>query len=759
MRRFGLILLVLLVVLGGVLGLALLNVNRYLNENRDWIEERTESATGRRISFGEIGLSLWGGFGARVSDLQVADDPAFSDEPFLRAGVARVKVAILPALFGRVEVQEIVLEDPTVRVIRDLSGMNFETLGAPGPAEPAASGPPSSEGDENESAPLGIALLIGLVTIRDGEVVYVDRTVSPATSTALQHLDVSAIGVGSDDPVEVSFAAAVLGADEPNVRIDGQVGPLTSATAKNVGAVSLDLAVRIGPVVLDEMRGLPGAGEAMPPELSAPDPLTLVARIQGSPSRLGFEVDLDATAARLGYGDAFHKGAGVPLTLAVSGTQSSEQIDLTKLELVLAKLELGGSGTVKLGPDAKIDVRIDADGAPLAGWNEILPALKGYDLAGTVSVHLSVAGKVDGTTPPAVTGTVALAEVSGQQEGSTDEIEGLSTKLEFTGKATRFKGDVRIDRGSLGNVPFDTFGAELAMADDVASLQKIEMNLLGGSYEGKGKYDLRDAEAPRFDFSQELRGVDVSRMLASQSPSAGGRMTGRLSGKLQVAGSGSGAEAVHKTLRGDGSVVVTDGVLVGVNLAELVLESLTGISGLTGLLSDDLRTKYADLFSADDTTFERMSASVLIEDGRARTDDAIVAARDYTLRGEGSVAFDGELDFTTTLVASEELTGDVIRSVREARYITNDEQRVAVRARIVGVLPDVSVKPDAEFVAKALTKGAIGAGLELLGGGKKKDASGTKPGALAADSEAEPKRPEDVGAELIEKGLRGLFGD
>ena len=72
MRRFGLILLVLLVVLGGVLGLALLNVNRYLNENRDWIEERTESATGRRISFGEIGLSLWGGFGARVSDLQVA---------------------------------------------------------------------------------------------------------------------------------------------------------------------------------------------------------------------------------------------------------------------------------------------------------------------------------------------------------------------------------------------------------------------------------------------------------------------------------------------------------------------------------------------------------------------------------------------------------------------------------------------------------------------------------------------------------------
>ena len=157
---------------------------------------------------------------------------------------------------------------------------------------------------------------------------------------------------------------------------------------------------------------------------------------------------------------------------------------------------------------------------------------------------------------------------------------------------------------------------------------------------------------------------------------------------------------------------------------------------------------------ADDTVFEELSTSIDIADQRVSTRDMVVAARDYALRGVGDVDFDGRLDFTATLVASERLTTDVVASVREARYLTNADGRLSIPARIEGVLPDVEIEPDTAFLAGALTKGALGKGLELLGG-RPKDTS-PRSGSAAPSEE---KRPEEVGADLLQKGLRGLFGN
>lgn len=103
MRRWGILLGVVVLVFVGALVIAALNLNRFLNQNRELIAKQAQRAIGREVRFGDAGVSFAGGLGVRVEDLHVADDPALSKEDFVSAETVDVGVKILPALSGRIE--------------------------------------------------------------------------------------------------------------------------------------------------------------------------------------------------------------------------------------------------------------------------------------------------------------------------------------------------------------------------------------------------------------------------------------------------------------------------------------------------------------------------------------------------------------------------------------------------------------------------------------------------------------------------------
>lgn len=660
--RWGLTLLVLLLVLCAGLGFALWSVNGYLNDNRAWVEQQAESALGRPLSLGKMGLTLWGGLGATISDLEIADDPAFSEEPFVEASAVRVNVALWPALFGRIEVREIVLERPVVRVIRARSGMNFETLGA----ATSSRSDTTAGSEEDEGAAVGdagraLAVVVALVRIEDGRISYTDRTVTPASTQMVRLLDLGLTGVGTAEPARIEFAAAVLGSSDQNVRLAGAVGPVGLASARDFGGLSVDLSLRGGPLAVADL----------------PAPLEIRGKARG---------DLDDL-----------------------------RVDL---RLSLATLEAGASGTVNVGPPLVAELKIDAQSPDLA------------------LVSLGIAD----------------TDVRDPEKLRDLKAEG---RLTIADGAPQFDGELRM-AGSVRDIPFERFVAHVELKDDVARLSRVEIGVFGGTYEGAARYDFRNPRNPRFEARQKLSDLEITEILASRVPDSAGRMTGRLSGRLQVAGGGANSDEVRASLKGDGEVSVQDGVLRGVNLPEEILRSLTGVGGLTSLLPDDLRVKYGDVLSAEDTPFEELSASVVIGNRAVTTDDALIAARDYRLRSEGSLDFDGEMDFATTFVASEKLTGDVIQSVREVRHITNSDGRLEIPVQISGVLPDVSVEPDRAFLARSVTRGAIGKGLEFLGIGTEEPGQDESSG---EDGSAPSRKKKPSGSDLIQKGLDSLFGN
>jgi len=256
---------------------------------------------------------------------------------------------------------------------------------------------------------------------------------------------------------------------------------------------------------------------------------------------------------------------------------------------------------------------------------------------------------------------------------------------------------------------------------------------------------MRESENPKFDFKSTVRDMLLKDILSTQFPGAEKHIEGRLDTDIALTGSGGDWDTIQKVLRGQGRIEIMDGALKDVNIVEGALSGVTGIRGLSGLISHRVSEKYPELFGADDTRFDVLSGTVQISGGLARTNDLTISARDYTIIGKGIFAFENLLDFTATLSASQKLTDDLVSDVKGAEYITDEQGRLSIPFRMAGALPEVKPKPDTKFIAKALKRGLVKGGIEKLFGGKKK----------SGEESEEQKKPSFK--EII-KDLEGIFG-
>jgi hypothetical protein len=197
------------------------------------------------------------------------------------------------------------------------------------------------------------------------------------------------------------------------------------------------------------------------------------------------------------------------------------------------------------------------------------------------------------------------------------------------------------------------------------------------------------------------------------------RLKGQLDTDLLLRGSGSDWPSIRNTLDGDGRFEVTEGVLKDVNLAESLLSDLTGIRGLVSFISPRIRSDYREIFSTGDTSFDEFSATVEIGEGRVKTDDLLLATRDYTVRGEGFLTFPNRINATASLVMAERLSRDIIANVAAAKFLANEDGCLHVPFTLRGHIPGARPKVDSKFVLTALQGGLIEQGLLSLFGEKR----------------------------------------
>ena len=351
-----------------------INVNRF----KPTLESKLTDALGRKVEIGNIGLSIISG-SVNVDNLVVADDPAFSHSPFLQAKELKAGVALIPLIFSqKLEVSSFTITDPQVSILHSPSGKwNFSSLGA-GASQTKTSTSSSSEA----------AFSVAELKLTNGTMV-VGRIGPGGKTQTYQDVNLEASDLSYTSQFPFKFSAKTPG--DGSIKVDGKAGPINATDASltplsaTVNVKHLDLA---STGFVDASSGLAGLIDFTGDLASDGQQMTSKGTVKadkikvvpaGSPSKVPVNVDY-ATAYDM------KKQTGV--------------LQTGNVHIGSALAHLTGSYDTS-GTTAKLDMKLNGSGMPVADLEGVLPAVgvtlpSGAALtSGSLNLNLTITGPVD----------------------------------------------------------------------------------------------------------------------------------------------------------------------------------------------------------------------------------------------------------------------------------------------------------------------------------------------------------------------------
>ena len=221
----------ILMVIGAIVALLLIVavcLPLFLNADsfRDRIQATLTKSLGRKVTIGKLQLSVWSG-GLVASNAAVADDPAFSQQPFIQAESVKIGVELIPLIVSKqLHIRGFALVSPKIQLLRASNGTwNYSTIGK-------ASGAPSAQDvDTKQTFP---DLTVGHVTVEGGQFTVGNQPAAggAAAGTALRvydqvDLDMKNFGFRKSFP----FTASAHLPGDGTISVDGTAGPINEQDA------------------------------------------------------------------------------------------------------------------------------------------------------------------------------------------------------------------------------------------------------------------------------------------------------------------------------------------------------------------------------------------------------------------------------------------------------------------------------------------------------------------------------------------------
>jgi AsmA protein len=179
-------------------------------------------------------------------------------------------------------------------------------------------------------------------------------------------------------------------------------------------------------------------------------------------------------------------------------------------------------------------------------------------------------------------------------------------------------------------------------ADGKVEINPLLATLYGGSVRSVVK---ADANNNHFTVKQSLAGVTIGPLL--QDALDQNLLEGRGSIDLDLTAQGDTAGALIKTLTGEAGVLLKDGAIKGINLAQ----SLRSAGDMLSLKRD----RETAASPTEKTDFSELKASFKIDKGQARNEDLSLSSPFIRLNGAGNLNLvEGSIDYVakTSLVAT-----------------------------------------------------------------------------------------------------------
>jgi AsmA protein len=238
---------IILLIMVAIAAPFLVNVNRFRPE----IETNISAALGRQVRVGDLSLSILSG-SVGADQLSIADDPKFSNAPFIRARSLKVGVEVMPLIFSKqLNVTHIEIDQPEITLLRNQAGVwNFSSLG-----NQAA----QSKKAESSSSPGN--LTVARLDLTGGKITmgWIPAKRKPVVYDKV-NISMRDFSFAKAFPVTLSMALPGGG----SVKLDGTMGPINSADTSltplqaKLNMSKLDLAQS---ALVDPELGITGTAE------------------------------------------------------------------------------------------------------------------------------------------------------------------------------------------------------------------------------------------------------------------------------------------------------------------------------------------------------------------------------------------------------------------------------------------------------------------------------------------------------------------
>jgi AsmA protein len=510
------------------------------NKYRPQIETAMNTSLNRKVEIGNIKLSIFSG-GVTVEDISIADDPAFSAGPFLKAKALTVGVELMPLIFSRtLHVTGVSIDEPEVSLIRSRTGTwNFSTLGA------TSSKPKESSSMDTTN------VLVEKLTIRNGKLL-VGTVGGNGKKREYNNMNFEATGLSYSNQFPFQFSATTPG--NGSLKLSGKAGPLNQTDAQEtpldatVEVKDLDLA---STGFLDPSSGIAGV-------------LGFAGTVNSDGKKMTSKGQLNANKLQAVPGSS---PAGVPVEIDYDTNYilKSQTGELTQGDVHIGKALAHLTGTYNNSGEAPtVQMKLNGPSMPVSELEAVLPALgvilpSGASLKeGTMDTNLAIAGPIDRLI---ITGPVklsngkltgfdlgsklgALSSFAGIPKGSDTVIQTLSTDLRFAADGIR-TDNLNLIVPSIGNMtgsgtiaPDHTLNYKMSamLTSNSGALGGVaKLTSLGGAQKGGIPFTIHGTTSnPTFtpDMSGMVSGIGKGALTGISKSVPGGQDLGGLVGGL-----------------------------------------------------------------------------------------------------------------------------------------------------------------------------------------------------------------------------------
>jgi AsmA protein len=407
--------------------LVILVVPLFVNANtfRSTLETQLSSALGRNVTLGNLSFSLFSG--SLVADnVSIADDPAFSNKPFLQAQSLHIGVEVLPLLLHRqLLVTSFVVDSPSINLVHNADGAwNFSDIG-----KTAAS---HTQNTQKESALPNFT--VGQMKVANGTAVVSDLppTGAPFTYSNL-NLTVQQFSFAKAFPFVLT--ATLPGGGLLDVR--GNAGPVNQSDASET-PLTADISLKhFDPVaagVIQKSQGVSMLAD-------------ITAKVSSNGQNLTGNGTVKAANLQL-VANGSPTTAPVDLSYTINHNLQTRSGQVNDLSMDTGGVSVHVNGTYAVqGAQTTLALHLAAPNLPINQVEALLPA---------AGVRLPSGSRLQGgtlTANLAITGSVAAPTISGPVQVDNTRLAGfdLSSKI----------GGLKPVAGSQGGTEIQTVRANV----------------------------------------------------------------------------------------------------------------------------------------------------------------------------------------------------------------------------------------------------------------------------------------------------------